>query len=326
MPAPRSRLALTVALAALCLVPGGSGAVDGGSSVAFAFFPERAFQGQPAAVAVHVRPKGTRCTAQVRYFGGATQGLGSARARTGRATWRWTVPPKARLGQANLTIACGSAGRNSRVFTVTGPPSAPARVVVEKQGFSQRVRFTTRDVSFGVVLSNPTPDKDALDVNVLVNFVDATNRVVATTSTTIPGVRAEARFYHGGSTTIPDGTPVSKLEVVTRIGSQAVGQLRGPALDDVQVLAALWDPGYVGAVQGQLRNDHATQLLTNTQISAVVFDAAGNVIGGGTGYASAPMLPGVRSYFQANGGVGAIPIDRAAGAGVSAVGSYQQVG
>jgi hypothetical protein len=47
--------------------------------------------------------------------------------------------------------------------------------------------------------------------------------------------------------------------------------------------------------------------------------------GGGTGYASAPMLPDVRSYFQANGGVASIPTDRAE-RGVSAVGSYQAVG
>ncbi len=326
MPARLSRLALVASLAALCFVPTGGATLDSGSSVSFAFFPEKAFQGQPASFAVNVRPKGTKCTAQVLYAGGARQAFAAVLARTGRATWRWTVPPKARLGQATLSVVCGRAGRSSRVLTVTGPPTAPARVIVEKQGFSQRVRFTTREVSFGVVLSNPTADKDALDVTVLVNFVDATNRVVATTSTTVPGVRAEARFYHGGSTTIPDGTPVSKLEIVTRIGSQAVRQLRGPALDDIQVLAAMWDPGYVGAIQGQLLNDNTRLLLTNTQISTVVFDGAGNVIGGGTGYASAPMLPGVRSYFQANGGVGAIPIDRAASASVSAVGTYQAVG
>jgi hypothetical protein len=104
-----------------------------------------------------------------------------------------------------------------------------------------------------------------------------------------------------------------------------VRALRGPTLGSIQVLASLWDPGFVGAVQGELLNDHTTQLLTNTQLSAVVFDPAGNVLGGGTGYASAPLLPGVRAYFQANGGVGAIPVDRAATALVSAVGTYQQV-
>ena len=326
MPARLSRLAVVASLAALCLVPAGGAALDSGSSVSFTFFPEKAFQGQPASFAVNVRPKGTKCSAQVLYAGGSRQVFAPVLARTGRASWRWTVPPKARLGQATLSVLCGRAGRSSRVFTVTGPPSAPARVIVANSGFSQRVRFTTREVSFGVVLSNPTPDKDALDVTVLVNFVDATNRVVKSVSSRIGGVAAEARYYHGGSTTIPDGTPVSSLEIVTQIGGQAVDKLRGPATADVQVLASQWDPGYVGAVQGQLLNDHPTMLLLNSQISAVVFDAAGNVLGGGIGFGSAPLLPGVRAYFQANGGVGAIPIDRASTAGISVIGSYQAVG
>jgi len=83
---------------------------------------------------------------------------------------------------------------------------------------------------------------------VLVNSVDATNRVVKTETATVGDVKAESQYFLGGSTSIPDGTPVSSLEVVTRIGSQAKRSLRAPPTADVQVLAALYDAGFVGAV------------------------------------------------------------------------------
>ena len=64
-------------------------------------------------------------------------------------------------------------------------------------------------------------------------------------------------------------------------------------------------------------NDHPTMLLSSTQISAVVYNSAGEVIGGGIGYSTGGLLPGVRAYFSAASGVDAIPSDQAFSAGVS---------
>jgi hypothetical protein len=48
------------------------------------------------------------------------------------------------------------------------------------------------------------------------------------------------------------------------------------------------------------------------------------VLGGGKGYSSSGgLLPGVRAYFSASSGVSAIPIDRAASAGVSVLATYE---
>ena len=320
------RIAFFALLVMVSAAASAGAAVDAGGSLRFSFVPQKAFVGQPASISVVVRPSSARCAGSLRYADGATQTLKSIVARGGRASWRWNVPPRARVGTAKATISCAGAGRIARTFSVSGPPAAPARIVIEKRGFSQRVRFPSRDVSYGLVLSNPSPDKDALEVTVLVNFVDATNRVVKTETQTLAGVRAESQFFLGGSTTIPDGTPVSSLEVVTRIGSQSQRSLRAPATADVQVLAAIYDPGFVGAVQGQILNDHPTLVLASAQISTVIFDAAGNVLGGGLGFGSSSLLPGVRAYFQANLGVGAIPMDRATTAGVSVSGRYESVG
>ena len=229
-----------------------------------------------------MRPTGVRCSASIRYADASLQRLPSVVARAGKASWKWTIPAKARIGSASASVACGKAGRASRGFAVVGPPSAPAKVNITKSGFSQRVRPTSRDVSFGVVLANPSPENDALEVEVIVNFVDSTNRVVATDTARIGGVGAGSEFYLGGSASIPDSTPVSKLDRDADRQPSAQAPARA-ATSDVLVQASRYEPDWVGAVVGQVQNDHPTMLLSRTSISAVVYDSAGNVIGGGTG-------------------------------------------
>ncbi len=319
---PARSLALA-ALAALCLTATAAASLDAGSSLRFGFVPKKAFQGQPASMTVVVRPTGVRCSPVIRYADNSAQRLKPAVARAGRASWKWTVPAKVRLGAASASVSCGKAGRVARSFAVVGPPTAPAQVNVRKSGFSQRVRFTGRDVSYGVVLHNPSPENDALGVVVLVNFVDATNRVVDTDTETIATVSAGSEYYLGGSTSIPDASQVSSLEVVVRIGGQTPKRKVSPAISDVLVQQARYDPGWVGAVVGQLENDSTTMLLSSTKISAVVFDSSGSVIGGAQGRTSAGQLPGVRAYFNAGSAVGSIPFDRAASASVSVLGKYE---
>lgn len=321
-----ARLLAIAALTGLCLAATAGASIDLASSLRFGFVPQKAFQGQPASLSVVVRPTGVRCSASIRYADASLQRLPSVVARAGKASWKWTVPAKTRVGSASASVSCGKAGRASRSFAVVGPASAPAKVVIRKSGFSQRVRSTSRDVSYGIVLANPSPENDALDVVVLVNFVDSTNRVVDTETARVGGVGAGGEFYLGGSTTIPDASPVSKLEIVTRIGSQAPKRLLGPPTSDVLVQASRYEPGWVGAVVGQVQNNHPTMLLSSTQISTVVYDSAGNVIGGGTGYSTGGLLPGVRAYFSASNGVSAIPSDQAVSAGVSVLGRYEQTG
>lgn len=310
-------------LVGLALTATAAAQIDIATTLRFGFLPQRAFQGQPASLSVVVRPTGVRCSAGIRYADRSLQTLPSVVARSGKAAWKWQVPAKAKAGAATATVACARAGKVSRTFAVVGPAAAPARVIVQKTGFSQRVRATSRTVSYGIELANPSPENDALDVTVLVNFVDATNRVVDTDTTRVTAVGAAGHFYLGGYTSIPDASPVSKLEIVTRIGGQSPKRKLGPAYADVLVQAQKSDPAWVGAVVGQVLNDHPTMLLTRTKISTVIYDSAGNVVGGSTGASSGELLPGVRAYFQASSGVSAIPFDRAASASVSVLGTYE---
>ena len=257
-----ARPVLVAAFLGLFLAAAAGAAVDAGSSVGFRFLPQKTFQGQPASLSVIARPSGVRCVPTIRYAGGAVQALRPAMARGNRATWNYKVPANARIGAATATVKCGRAGKVTRGFSVVGPPAAPARVVIKKSGFSQRVRPTSRQVSYGIVLSNPAPEKDALNVSVIVNFVDSTNRVVQTKTDSVTAIGAGTDFYLGGGTTIPDGTPVATLEIVTRVGGQDIAKKLGPPSSDVLVQPARFDPGWVGAVVGQVENDHPTKMLS----------------------------------------------------------------
>jgi hypothetical protein len=319
----RARLIVLVALAGLSLTATAAASLDLAESLRFGFVPQRTFQGQPASLSVVVRPTGTRCTASIRYADRSVQKLPTVKSRAGKAAWKWTIPTKVKLGSATATVTCGKAGKVARSFAVVGAPTEPARIVIQKNGFSQRVFFSSRKVSYGIELSNPSPENDALGVNVLVNFLDATNRVVDTDTTKIDAVGAGTVFYLGGSTSIPDSSQVSKIEIVTKIGGQAPKRKLGPAFSDILVQAQRSDPAWTGAVVGQILNDYPTMLLKGTKISAVVYDSAGNVIGGSTGRNSDELLPGVRAYFQSGTGADAIPFDRVGSASVSMLGSYE---
>jgi hypothetical protein len=325
VPARFVRLAFLAALAALCLVPAGATALDAGSSLRISFLPQKTFRGQTAKLTVVARPSGVRCSGRVVYADGRRQGLRKTLVRKGKATWTWRVPLNVKLGDANVNVACGRAGRAARTITVAGAPTEPARVEVEKQGFSQRVKSGRREVSYGIVLANVSPENDALSVSVHVNFLDATNTVLKTDVNKVGVVGAKAQHFLGGSVTIPEGIPVSTLETVVRVGAQEPKALKVPELTDYRILASRYDPGWVAAVMFQALNDEPLLLFTSPKISVVVFDRDGNVIGGGTGYSSAPLAPGVRAQYDATGGVSAIPFDRAASAGVSVLGSYERV-
>ena len=68
-----------------------------------------------------------------------------------------------------------------------------------------------------------------------------------------------------------------------------------------------------------------SEVQTRTNVSAVIYDSAGNVIGGSTGRNSDELLPGVRAYFQSGTGADAIPFDRVGSASVSMLGAYQAI-
>jgi hypothetical protein len=268
------------------------------------------------------------CSLSVRYADGAgQQGLQPAPAVGGRASWSWTIPDSAQADLAKLTVACGATSRVSGKLLVVGS-LIPPRMSVEKDGFSVRARPSAgSEVSYGLILRNRSPNADALNVHVLVNFVLGDGHLLGSASTTIPLIAAGSSYALGSSLGFPGAAPVARLENVIQVGGTTRHSGHPPALDNVVIEPSTYDQGWVGDVAGELINNDTRLTLQNAQLSAVVFDAAGNVLGGGSGSSYSPLPPGTRILFKlGGGGFGDIPLEKAASVMVSAIPNWQRPG
>jgi hypothetical protein len=321
-PAAARRLSAVLAALGLLLVFAGS-ATGRASGIRFLAGAHRVVQGNEIAMTVSVSPGGVRCNAAVRYKDGKAQNLPSVTAAGGRASWKWKVERSTAPGAAMAFVACGPAGRASRSFTVIGAVLPPA-IHVAKTGWSTRpLPGGTTIVSYGVILANESQTRDALDVKVLVNFVMADNRLIGSATQRISNIAAGSQHPVGGELLFPGGAPIARLEVVAITGGGGPASKVFPGLSSVRVVPSPYEPAWTGAVEGEIQNDHPTRTVSQVELDTVVFDAAGNVIGGGHGIASAPLPPSARMFFKITSGMRPIPIARAASALVSVVPTYK---
>lgn len=312
---------LTAVAAAAAAFAGAASAQPAG--VGFMFFPKHVVQGEDARVTVSVRPTGTRCTLGVRYQGGAAQGgLAAATATAGRATWTWHVPTDVQAGPAKAMVRCNGAGSAARQIVIVGRLVEP-KIVVEKQGFSTRPNpgAGTR-LSYGLILHNGST-KDAMNVSVQVNFVMADNNLLGTDAQTITGIGANSDYALGHVMSFPGLAPITRLEVVVRVGSYQPHAFHFPTLANIHLVPQVYDPAWLGTIEGEIQNTDPTLTLQNANLSAVVFDAAGNILGGGTGFAYQPLPPGARQFLQMSFGFDVIPFDKAASTLVSMTSTWQ---
>jgi hypothetical protein len=310
-------VALAAVLAALAL-PGHASA-----SVRISFLPKRVTQGNDATLRVSVRPAAL-CKLAVRYGAGVRQqGLATHYPVKGQTSWKWQVTGAAPAGRAVVTVSCGRAGRASRTFIVVGWV-VPARIAVDKMGFSVRPSSygTGSTVSYGVLLHNTSPNQDALKVSVLVNFVMADNHLLGTAQTSVAEIPAGSTYALGNQLMFPGAAPIVRLEVVLQIGGRGVRPMLHPGFDNLHFVPQVYDPGWLGSIEGEVINDQAVYTLKSVSVSAVVLDRSGNVIGGGNGYAFGTLPPGAREVLIVNQGLSAIPFEQASDMLLSAVGTY----
>jgi len=317
---------LTVLVATALAVTAAS-ASAGHSGIRLEFMPRHALEGATARITVGVSPAGATCRLSVRYQDGSLQpGLPSVPATQGRASWSWTVPTSVQAGPALASVRCGGAGAVSRRLVVVGRLVSP-KIDVEKTGFSTRptVGGGTR-LSYGVILHNSSETRDATRVVVQTNFVLADDHLLGTDSRSIAGISAGSDYALGNTVSFPGAAPVVRLEVVVQVGDFARHSIHLPTLDNIHIVPKQFDPGWVGTIEGELQNTDPTLTLRLASLSAVVFDADGNVLGGGTGYASQQLPPGAREFLQLGTGFDVIPIAVAATAEVSVSPSWAEPG
>jgi hypothetical protein len=158
---------------------------------------------------------------------------------------------------------------------------------------------------------------------VLVNFVMSDNRLIGSATTRVSDIAAGSQHAMGGELLFQGGAPIARLEVVVVTGGAGPKSTVFPGLSSVRVVPSPIEPQWAGAVEGEVQNDHPTRSLAQAELSSVVLDADGNVIGGGNAFASAPLPPSSRMFFKISTGMRAIPMSRAASALVSVVPTYK---
>jgi hypothetical protein len=315
------RLAFAV-VAALVFAAPASAHVERAAGVSIGPMPRRVVQGDVLKVSVHTNLPGALCDLTLIFADSRQQpGLKPVAARRGVARWRFHVTGLAAPGRAKLVASCGLHSATKSLLIVGSV--IPARIVVVKDGWSVRQQSVGSTVSYGVVLRNASPKEDALQVYTLVNFVGPDNRLVGSATTTVSGIPAGEQYALGGQLQFTGGVPdIARLEVVVQIGDRAANKLRQPELTNIELAPSVFEPQWLGAVEGEVSNNATNLVLQNTELSTVVFDAAGNVIGGGSGYAFASLPPAAREFFKIETGLNSIAFSRAASAMVSAVGTY----
>lgn len=315
-----------IVVSALALVGPLGAASDRGPALSFRSAPRHVFPGRAASVTLGVRPAGTLCGLTLRYAGGSTQRLPRIRAAGGRATWQWEVPATARPGTGSMTASCGRVGSKRRPLVVVGN-IIPRRISVTKRGWSARpARTRGTDVTYGVVLQNEAADRAAVNVSVLVNFVDAQNRLFGSTTTRVAFVAAGSRYALGDTLSFPAEAPIAKLEVVVQVGAWARQAAPRASVANLRIFPSDYEPSWGGSLEGELINDHPLLILESAQLSAVIFDAGGNVVGGAKGGTYASLPPGGRVFFKLTTGLRELPIDKAASALISIEARYVQPG
>lgn len=316
-------IAVAAAVAAVAAAPAGARS----AGIGFMYIPQHVVQGDDARVSVRVQPTGSRCTLNVRYFGGTLQGgIAAATATNGRATWTWHVPADVQAGPAKATVRCSRVGSTTRRLMIVGRLIEP-RITVEKSGYSIRPQLGGGSrLSYGLMLHNDSPTKDATSVQIQVNFVMPDNHLLGTDTQQIDGIAAGADFAFGNMVTFPGAAPIARLEVVIRVDAYKPHTLHDATLANIHLVPQLFDSQWLGSIEGELQNTDPTLALQSTRMFAVVFDPAGNIVGGGSGFTFGMLAPGVRQFIKLSSGLDAIPMERAASTRVSMVATWKQPG
>ncbi len=312
------RLALAAAFAAVSvavMLPAGLRAASPG--IAFASLPTQVFEGQRVTLIVLTKATSKQCTLTVRYTGKRVDRR-TVPASFGKASWTLRIPAVP-PGVATVSATCTGTATVTGKMLVQWALEAP-KITVTRSGYTQRMLPIGSEVSFGLTLQNDRSRSDATNVAVLVNFVDSTNRVLGTAHLVVGRLPASSTFSLGGQQPLSTKTIVSRLEIVLEATSAAKQISTPPLVSDLLITPSTFEP-YVGSVSGQILNHYAAPMQSGA-IGVIVLDAAGNIIGGGSGYAAGPLSLGAREFVSAQGTFSAIPIANAVSAVVSVVPTY----
>ncbi len=260
--------------------------------------PSTVRAGKTLVVAASVSPAHARCRPTLKSPTGATRSLPATKARGSEARWTWLVPKAATPGRWTATVACAGAGRASGRFTVLPPPPPPvvaAKLEIEKYGYAVESLYSIAVLGYGAVIRNVSPDEDAIGVAVLVNVIGSDGRILKSDSDSFEAIPAGTTYYAAGEILFDTLSPqVARIEVSVSFDEGAKKSVVLPPVSNIRV-----QEGFLGTqVAGEIGNPYSKPLSDLARITAVVFDASGNVIGGGYDWPAAAVPPGGRIGFE----------------------------
>jgi hypothetical protein len=236
-------------------------------------------------------PRGARCLPKLFPPGGAASTVLPRHAlpAAGNSTWRRRLPAGAKPGRWSLRVSCSPGKLRAAASFIVSVPLRPADVVVDQSGFNAETSGSTTSADCGLVLENRSPDSDARNVTVKVDFTDSLGAAVATTTTGVAVVPA-GQTFNASCSVIANGTlSIASMKVAISIGKSVARKTQLPAVTDVMVTAP--DESRKQMVTGRFTNPYAFALTDQATIQAVFFDAAGHVIGGDQEGAGAGAQP-----------------------------------
>lgn len=262
--------------------------------------PTTVTAGKSVRISATVTAGPATCRPTLKPPAGSSRSLAAKKAVGTPVSWTWVVPTTATPGRWSAIVACVGAGRASARFTVVRatpqpPPVVPAKLEVEKYGFGVEAFSDLTFVGYGAVIRNLSPDEDALGVTVLVNVIGSGGQILESEADRYDAIPATGTYYAGGLILINQGNAsVARLEVSVSFRERAKKAITLPLVSNVRVQA---DAVGIAEVAGELQNTSTKPLSSLSDVTAVVFDAAGNVLGGGWGFLEADVPPGARIGF-----------------------------
>jgi hypothetical protein len=155
-------------------------------------------------------------------------------------------------------------------------PQVPGRLELAASGFTQ-VRSTA---TYAFVLQNNVGSAVS-NAGYRVAIYDRAGTLLKTDSGQLPVLSAGQRFGYSGEMYLPDGTSATRIEVqLSGAKSGYIGAY--PSFVTTGNVAYRADknfPKAAGVIQNQYPGD-----ITHVRVSAIAYDGAGNIIGGGRTY------------------------------------------
>lgn len=168
---------------------------------------------------------------------------------------------------------------------------------MEKHGYGVDAFSEDTFVGVGAVIRNLSPDEDALDVTMSVKVFGPTGELLEEDTDWYEAIPAATTYHAASLVWIEQGyAPVARVDVSVSFRD---GVKKAITLPPVSNLRVQEDEFGYAEIAGELENP-STRTMRSAVVTAVAFDAAGNVIGGGFDILlDANVPPAARAGFEA---------------------------